>query len=276
MGAVVERVAVRENPFDSAVAVEHANYCSFDGKRLIRQADGEPASKMTAFVHDSFRGLALNEHFSCVGAKAAVRHGSYRFALYPEFASPASCEGLARDLFTFTRERESFDGEFSTFVASFSEPLPPDEAAFERLLWTTLQQLHDLDAAHHRWSREVAANTSDPHFSFSFAETAFFVVGLHAGSSRATRRFAWPTLVFNPHDQFERLKKTGRYERFQQVIRESEQSLQGDINPMLAGFGERSEAAQYSGRHVDGNWRCPFHASAATRPERETDDAPTD
>jgi hypothetical protein len=259
----VEAVTPAANPFDSRAALEQSNYCQFDGRRLVRPA-GQPApSNMTAFVHDSFRALTLNEHFTCVGAKAAIRQGGYRFGLYGALGSPSSSAGLARDLFTFTRERGSFQTEFNTFVASFSGPLPPDEAAFEDLLWTTLQQLHDLDAVHHGWDREVAADASDPQFSFSFGETAFFVVGLHAASSRATRRFAWPTLIFNPHEQFDRLKKTGRYQRFQQTIRGAERALQGDINPMLANFGERSEASQYSGRQVGGDWRCPFHPRAA-------------
>ncbi|MCA1583311.1 MAG: YqcI/YcgG family protein [Acidobacteria bacterium] len=258
----MESVRQLPNPFDSALALEQSNYCAFDGKRLVRQA-GEPApSNMTAFVHDGFRALTLNEHFTCVGGKAAVRQGGYRFGLYADLASAGSCAGLARDLFTFIQERDSFQTEFSTFVASFSGPLPPDEATFEDLLWTTLQQLHDLDAVYHGWDLQVAADTADPRFSFSFAERAFFVVGLHAASSRATRRFAWPTLIFNPHEQFDRLKKAGRYQRFQQIIRGAERALQGDINPMLANFGERSEASQYSGRQVGSDWRCPFQAKA--------------
>jgi FPC/CPF motif-containing protein YcgG len=88
-----------------------------------------------------------------------------------------------------------------------------------------------------------------------------FVVGLHAASSRATRRFAWPTLVFNPHEQFERLRSSGQFDRFQSVIRSADRALDGTTNPMLANFGERSEAAQYSGRQVDEVWRCPFHAA---------------
>jgi FPC/CPF motif-containing protein YcgG len=232
---------------------------------LWRQGGEQPPSTLTSFVHNTFRALMLNEQFTCVGAKAAVRQGGYRFGFYPALASPASSAGLARDLFDFVQESSSFEGEFRTFVASFGGPLAPDEAAFEALLWTTLQQLHDVDAEHHHWDRKVAADTSDPQFSFSFAETAFFVVGLHAASSRATRRFAWPTLIFNPHAQFDRLKKEGRYQRFQQVIRAAEQGLQGDINPMLANFGDRSEASQYSGRQVGPDWRCPFHARAGQK-----------
>ena len=260
MGRIVETLTPVVNPFCSPAALAQSNYCLFDGKRLVRHDAGEPPSNMTSFVHNSFRALMLNEHFTCVGAKAAVRQGSYRFGFYPTLASAASSAGLAHDLFNFVQEASSFAGEFTTFVASFGGPLAPDEAAFESLLWSTLQQLHDADAEHHHWDQKVAADTADPQFSFSFGETAFFVVGLHAASSRATRRFAWPTLIFNPHEQFDRLKKEGRYQRFQQVIRAAEQGLQGNINPMLANFGDRSEASQYSGRQVGTDWRCPFHA----------------
>ena len=248
------------NPFDSATAVAHSNACLFDGKRLVRDGDEPAPAPRTAFVHAGFRALILNEHFSCVAAKSAVRQGNYRFGLYDGFASATACAGLARDLFAFVHAGDTDTLEFTTFVASFDGPLPPDEATFERLLWSTLQQLHDLDVVHHEWDRASNADTDDPSFSFSFAGMAFFVVGLHAASSRTTRRFAWPTLVFNPHRQFDRLRATGRYPRFQQVIRSAERALQGDINPMLSDFGERSEASQYSGREVDGTWRCPFLA----------------
>ena len=248
------------NPFDSASAVSHSNAWIFDGKRLARDGDRPPPSSRTAFVHDGFRALILNEHFSCIAAKSAVRQGNYRFGLYDELASEPSAAGLARDLFAFVHASQATEGEFSTFVASFAGPLPPDETTFERLLWTTLQQLHDLDVVHHEWDRHSTPDTADAEFAFSFAGMAFFVVGLHAASSRTTRRFAWPTLVFNPHRQFDRLRATGRYPRFQQLIRSAERDLQGDINPMLSDFGHQSEAPQYSGRQVDGEWRCPFHA----------------
>ena len=250
------------NPFDSVSALAQSNYCFFDGKRLARDGDAPAPSPRTAFVHDGFRALVLNEHFSCIAAKSAVRHGNYCFGLYDEFASAPSSAGLARDLFTFVHAADPTAPEFRTFVASFAGPLPPDEVTFERLLWSTLQQLHDLDIVHHGWDRHTSADPADPEFSFSFAGTAFFVVGLHAASSRTTRRFAWPTLVFNPHLQFERLRETGHYPRFQQIIRNAERALQGDINPMLSDFGSRSEASQYSGRQVDSEWRCPFRAKS--------------
>jgi FPC/CPF motif-containing protein YcgG len=247
------------NPFSDAMAMAHSNYCLFDGRRLVHAQDDTPATELTAFVHDGVRALTLNEHFTCVGAKSAIRQGAYRFALYPELGAQASASGLARDLFAFAGEFPSFDTEFTTFIASFESPAAVDEGTFEALLWQTLQHLHDLDVAHHTWDDRVSGDWADPRFAFSFARTAFFIVGLHAGSSRVARRFAWPTLVFNPHGQFDRLRDDGRFERFQQVIRGAELALQGNINPMVADFGERSEAPQYSGRHVDAGWTCPFH-----------------
>jgi FPC/CPF motif-containing protein YcgG len=219
-----------------------------------------PAPPLAAFVHDNFRALVLNDRFTCVGAKSAIRRDAYRFGLYEELGAPLSVEQLAVDLREFAAAT-THAGSFTTYVASFVEPAALTEERFEARLWQTLQMLHDLEAGEEAWNGAVSADPADPHFAFSFARTAFFVVGLHAASSRATRRFAWPTLVFNPHQQFEELRRSDDYSRFQRVIRAGEVSLQGDINPMLTEFGERSEASQYSGRRVDAAWKCPFHAA---------------
>jgi FPC/CPF motif-containing protein YcgG len=211
------------------------------------------------FVHDALRAQILTDDFPCLGAKSSIRQDTYRFGLYSELGSEASTRELGEDLLSFVGEMPSFDGAFSTYIASFEQPNPPDEAAFERDLWRTLQQLHDRDSMLHPWDPAVSDDPDDARFSFSFAGTAFFVIGMHAGSSRMARRFAWPTLVFNPHRQFERMRHEGHFGRFQHAIRERDATLQGEVNPMAADFGTRSEAAQYSGRHVDDTWKCPFH-----------------
>lgn len=257
------------NPFTQREAIANSNYSRYDGGELRRPDSAETPSPLTSFVHDGLRSLILNDRFVCVGGKSAFRQGTYRFGLYPELGSRESAAGLARDLFTFVEEIPSFGDSFSSYVASFSGPHPADEAAFEQLLWQTLQALHDLDAPHHRWDPAVSADPTDPAFSFSFGGVAFFVIGIHAASSRVARRFAWPTLIFNPHRQFDDLRQEGDFDRFRQVIRRGEMRLQGDANPMLADFGTRSEAMQYSGRRVSAAWKCPFH----TRP---ADDSPQD
>ena len=250
----------RPNPFGGELALSNSSYAAFRGKRLVRVPSGEPATPRMEYVHDSFRALVSNSRFSCVGAKAAVGGGSYRVGLYERLGSPEAAAGLARDLFFFVEEQGELGGGFSTFVASFVEPTAADEAAFEGLLWEQLQRLHEEDRRHHGWDPSVSADPEDPRFAFSFAGMAFFVVGLHPASSRFARRFAWPTLVFNAHHQFDRLREGGGYERMQEVIRSREIGLQGDLNPNLGEFGVRSEARQYSGRPAEADWRCPFHA----------------
>ena len=241
----------------------HGNFCKVSGGILTRPYDVQPPSALTTLVHDAFRGLALNERFSCVAGRAAIRRNAYRFGLYARLGSAESAADLACDLTRFAGEADLHDEPLTAFVASFVDPVPADEEEFESLLWSTLQQLNDADAA--PWTADAQAEPDDPSFSFSFNGMAFFVVGLHARSSRFARRFAWSTLVFNPHAQFDRLREEGRYNRFRDVIRARDVDLQGTPNPMLRDFGEQSEARQYSGRAVGEAWKCPFHARGAAR-----------
>ena len=259
MGTLVDAQLTGSSDAD----VTSGNYCRYDGHALVRPAGDRPPTALTKYVHDSFRALVLNEQFSCVGARAVVRQNAYGFALYDRMGVPETTSALAADLDGFLHDEVLQQKPLSSFVASFANPAPRDEADFESMLWTTLQLLNNDDDA--PWASRPSADPADPDFSFSFRGTGFFIVGLHGSSSRVARRFAWPTVVFNPHDQFDRLRDNGTYSRFQRVIRAGDVALQGSVNPMLSDFGERSEARQYSGRAVTDEWRCPFHAHQAAR-----------
>jgi FPC/CPF motif-containing protein YcgG len=253
----------RPNPFEpSSLARANSAYAApREGNAgLVHPFEpGRSVSAAQEFVHDSFRALVLNPRFSCVGAKSAVQRGSYRVGLYGTMGTPEATMGLARDLFAFVEDQSAFDdGGFSTFAASFEQPVVASEAQFESLLWTQLQRLHDEDRLYFPWDAAVSSDPADGSFEFSFGERAFFVVGLHPASSRLTRRFAFPTLVFNAHYLFERLRQQGRFDKIQQAIQDREIALQGSLNPNLANFGHSSDARQYSGRPVEDNWKCPF------------------
>lgn len=231
------------------------------GDRLLRVSEpDEPPSPLARLVHDQFRALVLSQGFSCLGAQAALRAGRYRMGVYGELGSSGATEDLARHLSAFADAEDPDAPGLTTFIASFSGPNPADEVQFERLLWRQLQALHERDGRRHRWDPSVSSDPEDPSFSFSFAGRAFFVVGLHAASSRWARRFAWPTLVFNPHRQFEQLRRQGGFTRLQERIRARERALQVTLNANLSDFGERSEARQYAGRPVEEDWRCPFQS----------------
>jgi FPC/CPF motif-containing protein YcgG len=207
-------------------------------------------------AHRKFREWVMAPEFPCLGAKAAFNDDTYAFSIYPELGSAESTAGLCRDLFRFRNHTRKVRDHYTTFVAVFRGPLGLDEVQFEELLWRQLRQLHRADVC--EWDPDASADPSDPQFSFSFAGQAFYIVGMHPNSSRVARRFPWPTLVFNPHEQFERLRADGKWQRMQQSIRARDIALQGDINPMLSDFGEESEARQYSGRAVADDWVAPF------------------
>jgi FPC/CPF motif-containing protein YcgG len=211
-------------------------------------------------AHLEFRRLVMRPDFSCLGAKAAFNENAYDFAVFGEMATKRATARLSEKLFDFTRSPIMNENEFSSFVAVFQGPLDLTEREFETCLWLQLRQLHDADR--YDWDPRVSSDPNDPHFSFSFARQAFYVIGMHAHSSRDARRFPWPTLVFNPHEQFEKLRTDKKWKRMQDAIRKRELALQGSINPMLSDFGEESEARQYSGRAVSEDWKTPIPVAA--------------
>ena len=237
------------------VGVEKTGWVFEEGSlRRIDGAAGE-ADLQTASVHAALREFVLHPDFPCVGAKSAFHRASYQFGLYGTLGASAT-DDLARDLQHFAEHAPGGGDDFATLVACFEGPRDLTETGFERLMWQQLQQLHRVDDQ--PWPEGYASDPEDPHFAWSFHGVAFFVVGLSPASSRLARRFPFPTIVFNPHAQFERLREEGRWARMQEVIRESDRRLQGDINPELTDFGEQSEAKQYSGRPHDADWVAPF------------------
>lgn len=229
----------------------------FEGELLAVETE-EAAPAVARLVHDSFVGHVSSPGFVCVGGKAAVSRGTYRVAMLGELGAQDSTDALAHGLRAFAAESAGADDDFFTYAAFFTGPVGCDEAAFEQALWRQLQSLNGLDSD--PWDGRVSDDPGDPRFSFSFGGHAYFIVGLHGASSRWSRRFAWPTLVFNPHEQFEELRDDGRMGRWQEVIRERDADLQGSINPNLGDFGQMPEARQYSGKQTPTQWKCPFHA----------------
>ena len=248
----------RSNPFDSDIARAHSSYARYVDGELVLLDETMQSSELAKFVHGQLRGLLSDARFSCLGAKAAINQSAYRCGMYQTMNSPESTTGLCRDLFEFVNEQLEMKSRFTTFIASFSDPTPSDEVHFEKLVWDQLQSLHNQDPFD--WDPTVSSDPQNAEFSFSFAGRAFYVVGLHAGSSRWSRRFAWPTLVFNAHYQFEHLRAIGKFKRFQGVVNARDKRLQGTTNPNLTEFGKASEASQYSGRSVDNGWQCPFES----------------
>ena len=254
------------NPFESELALANSAYLAVQEDRLVRVSDPDkPPSACQVGVHQALRAFIASADYSCVGAKAAFNSGTYRLGIYGDMGGSAALAGLARDLFTFTREQPAIGGDFTTFVASFAGPDVASEEQFETLLWDTLQSLYDVDRLFNPPDPAVAEDPEAGNFGFSFAGRGFFVIGLHPASSRLARRFPYPTLVFNAHFQFDKLKADGRYPKMQKAIRTREMGWQGSLNPNLSDFGASSEARQYAGRAVEDDWKCPLHLHGQKR-----------
>lgn len=247
------------NPFDDDVARAHSQYYGFADGELFRLLEVAPPTPFAVVAHAALRGFVLDGDFPCLGARAAFHRETYRFGVYDRLDDAAVSRGLMRDVYAFATERRGIAGNFTTFAAVFREPIPVDESAFERALWSQLERLHVLDRVFYPWDPSVSDDPANPQFSFSLAGNAFFVVGMHPKATRIARRFAWPMLVFNAHEQFEALRNDGTFDGLQRRIRDRDLQLQGSINANLTDYGRHSEAAQYAGREVDGNWTCPFH-----------------
>ena len=100
--------------------------------------------------------------------------------------------------------------------------------------------------------------------SCSMKEEAFCIIAVHPASNRQARQFKYPTLVFNPHAEFEKLREANRYDNMKAVVRKRDILYSGSVNPMLKNFGEDSEVYQYSGRNYDPQWECPLKNNYAT------------
>lgn len=206
-----------------------------------------------------FQQFIAAETFPCVGAKSALNRGQIVYRIESDLrGGPAAATVAALQCFSRAYDQDS--PLFRSVVVLFRQPGVLTERTFETLLWHYLQAMHDADAVHHKWDPRISKDPDSADFSFSIGGRGYYVVGLHPGASRTARRFLRPALVFNPHDQFERLRSGGKYGTLRDTIIERDTRLEGSRNPMLKPFGSSSEALQYSGRAIDDPWTCPFHA----------------
>jgi uncharacterized protein len=254
--------AHRWNPlWSDPTASRFSSYAAFNGKAVTRPLKRDvPVGGELIDAHNQLRERILDQSHPCTGAVSAFSQQCYRFGLYPELTSESAIRAVCHDLYCFCHEFTPVGDNFITFVAMFRGPAIRSERHFEDLLWNQLQGMHDLDSDFFAWDKDVDSDPASRRFSYSIGGRAMFVIGMHPKASRLARTFPYPTLVFNLHEQFEHLRARGKLEGMKQTIQAREMALQGSINPMLADFGENSEARQYSGRAVLDSWVCPFHA----------------
>ena len=201
----------------------------------------------------------LNEKdFPCVAAKASLARGQVKCFVASHMGCPADDVRIADFLYGFIDAYRDSKQSFHSAAVIFKAPQETSDFSFDALLWQRLSALRDLDKIRYKHDGRVDADPDSASYSFSLKEEAFFIIGLHQGSSRKARQFSYPTLVFNPHAEFEKLRALNRYDKLKDIVRNRDVAYSGSVNPLLQDFGKASEIHQYSGMAHSKEWRCPL------------------
>ncbi|RZA09588.1 MAG: hypothetical protein EOP11_01165 [Proteobacteria bacterium] len=202
--------------------------------------------------------------YPCVAAVAALKQKDYQIGLYSNFGAAGTSDELRRDLLFFLERQRTLKAPYLSFFAVF-EPGNFSEDDFERSLWNELSHLTSEEDKATDWAPGTATDPADKSFCFSLGGAAFFVVGIHPNSSRKSRQFKYPALIFNVFSQFTDLQIAGKYDAMVKTNRSREVKFEGSVNPMALAHGETWETIQFSGKANDPNWKCPFQFLAKSK-----------
>ena len=109
---------VRDNPYRSEIALAQSSYLGEVKGELVRVIDGLAPTPSAREVHRALESFVIGRH-PCAGARAVIHTHGYRFGVYSKIGSIAATAGLARDLWSFVKERPSMKTEFAAFIAVF-------------------------------------------------------------------------------------------------------------------------------------------------------------
>jgi uncharacterized protein len=208
---------------------------------------------------EHYKSFLYRKEYPCIAAKAAVQKQQVRVLVVDHMACPKDDRAILDFMYNFVDEYRSSKEFFHSAAIIFKGPQEvPSEEAFEAMLFQRLQSLADMGLKEYAYDKRVSSDPTSRDFSFSIKEEAFYIIGLHPKSNRAARQFMYPTMVFNPHKQFEDLRKTHQYDKMKKIVRKLDTAYSGSVNPMLQDFGSSPEVFQYSGRKLDQAWQCPL------------------
>lgn len=221
-------------------------------------------------IIQSFRDFITSEMYPCVAARAAMHRDHIPCFVADHMGCPKDDRDILQFIYDFIPTYRTTTTGMHSAAVIFRQPQTTTEKTFDEMLWSRLQALSTLDTTRFAYDPRVSQNPRSPDFSFSLGGEAFFIIGMHPSSSRLARQFFYPAIVFNPHAQFEEMRKAKQYEKMKQIVRKRDILYSGSVNPMLEDFGKASEVFQYSGRHYDKDWTCPLKPSHAEADDHRT------
>lgn len=182
-------------------------------------------------------------------AKAVIKQGLLKTHTVTEIETDQVRNEILAKMYSFVELMRREKPKICSFCLIIKNDHYKDFSYFEKVFWDFLSCLSHKDHEQYPHDPRVASDPKADNFSYSLMSEAFFILALHPKSSRWVRRFPYPTIVFNPHVQFENLRLKGVFKKVRDTIRMRDFKLQGSINPMLTDFGERSEIFQYLGKN---------------------------
>lgn len=210
--------------------------------------------------------LLTKKNYPCVAAVKSYATKDFEVHTYEDFGKKYQRPELRLDLLQYLKKFNQSKSTYFTFWAIFKNQITDlNENDFEKLLWNELSSLTSLEAKPFDADPGFSSDPDEKKFCFSLAGKALFVVGLHPHSSRKSRQFPWPTLIFNPFEQFDQLAAKGLYHPMIEQNRKRDTLFQGSANPMALKYNDDWESIQFSGKNNASDWKCPFHFRSAEK-----------
>lgn len=209
------------------------------------------ASNFILMLNEEFeaelQNLIRKKDYPCLAAIKSVAAGDYEAYSGGRLGKGERSQELAAKLKSFKGRQPESRSIYSTFFCYFDAE-NFDEATFEQATWKELSLLSAAAGGQAGWDPKFSSDPQDKKFCFSLDGEAFFVVGMHANSSRLARRLSRPVIVFNLYEQFGELDRRGGYLPMVRTKRERDTKFQGNVNSMVERYGGKWEAIQFSER----------------------------
>ena len=199
-----------------------------------------------------------NKDYPCIAAKAALSLAHVQCMVACDLSQSDWDGEILEFLYRFVDHYRTAAQPYHSACIIFPGPALLQEEMFDELLWARLNALASLDREMFPHDPRVDSYPHSTRFSFSIKQEAFFIIGLNPLSKRKSRAFMYPAIVFNPHQEFERLRRIKKYDHMKGTVRKRDILFSGSVNPMLTDFGEESEVFQYTGIQHKPGWVCPL------------------
>lgn len=220
---------------------------TYDENKVAKYIDGTKVGHREKLIARTFAEFCLSH--PCQGARLAIAKGGVYLSVLRDMSSVESAFDFLTDLREYYKVSDSLvPTEKSFAVAFYAEPVSTQHDFAEKY-WKFVQTLHDIDCQRCDWDASVSSDWRDAKFELSLAGRAVFTTTLNPQNPRFARKFIYPIWVINQLSQFNHLRETGMFTKWQQRIRDLDSKFDpsGQPNPILTDHGQASSAGQLAG-----------------------------